>query len=126
MRQRYQDCQPYLTKDGSTIRELIHPNLQPGCRQSLAEASVPANSATLLHCHKSSEEIYFITAGAGAMTLGDRKIMVHQGDSILIRPGTPHKIENTGDSTLKILCCCTPPYAHHDTEIMIQEPEFYK
>ena len=36
----YQDIIPYTTKDGSSVRELMHPDLYPGIRQSLAEATV--------------------------------------------------------------------------------------
>ena len=118
MRQRYDDCIPYETKDGSIIRELIHPDKQAGCRQSLAEAIVLPQKSTLLHCHESSEEIYFISSGTGTMTLGNEKKKVKSGDSILIPPGTNHKIENTGNDMLKILCCCTPPYSHQDTVII--------
>lgn len=43
--------QPYLTKDGSLIRELIHPEIHRNQNQSLAEALVPAGVITLLHRH---------------------------------------------------------------------------
>jgi mannose-6-phosphate isomerase-like protein (cupin superfamily) len=118
MLQTYESCTTYETKDGSIIRELIHPDKQAGCRQSLAEAIVLPQKSTLLHCHESSEEIYFISSGTGRMTLGNEQVKVKDGDSILILPGTPHKIKNTGDDMLKILCCCTPPYSHQDTKII--------
>ena len=118
MWQQYDDCLPYETLDGSIIRELIHPDKQDGCNQSLAEAIVLPQQSTLLHCHKSSEEIYFISTGTGLMTLGTEQRKIKSGDSVLIRPGTPHKIENTGSEILKILCCCAPPYSHQDTQII--------
>jgi mannose-6-phosphate isomerase-like protein (cupin superfamily) len=40
------------------------------------------------------------------------------GDTVLIPPGTPHRIENTGTGELKILCACAPAYAHGDTELL--------
>lgn len=32
--------------------------------------------------------------------------------------GTPHRIENAGDEPLRILCACSPAYAHRDTELL--------
>ncbi|XRO77730.1 cupin domain-containing protein [Methanocaldococcus sp. 10A] len=118
IKSEYDKIKPYVTKDGSIIRELIHPNAHGNVKQSLAEAIVPVGSKTLLHKHHKSEEIYYILEGKGLMTLGDEKFEVKKGDAIIIPPKTPHKIENIGDVPLKILCCSFPPYSHEDTELM--------
>ena len=36
----------------------------------------------------------------------------------MIAPGTAHKLWNTGDDPLVLLCCCSPPYADADTELL--------
>jgi len=118
----YGNIQPYTTKDGSLIRELMHPNLHGNSRQSLAEALIPPGSATLLHRHGISEEIYHITQGNGFMTLGDETFPVTTGDTICILPETPHQIQNTGKTPLKLLCCSAPPYSHDDTELLESPP----
>ncbi len=118
MKTRYNDIPPYRTKDGSLIRELLHPDHHGIANQSLAEATVPPKGSTRLHRHLRSEEIYHITSGEGWMQLGDSVFSVRAGDSICIPPQTPHKIRNSGHSPLVILCCCAPPYSHTDTEIM--------
>ncbi|MDR0775141.1 MAG: cupin domain-containing protein [Azonexus sp.] len=107
-----------ITKDGSEIRELLHPDRDALRHQSLAEAVVLPGVSTLLHRHQRSEEIYHITRGQGLMTLGESRFPVGVGDSVAILPGTPHCIENTGAEPLHILCCCAPPYAHDDTELL--------
>lgn len=109
---------PYLTKDGSEIRELLHPDHHAVRHQSLAEAVVPPGATTLLHRHRASEEIYHVTRGRGEMRLGDERFPIGPGDSVLIAPGTPHCVANTGDEALHLLCCCAPPYAHDDTELL--------
>lgn len=114
----YHRIKPYLTRDGSEIRELMHPLQQGNQNQSLAEAIVNPGQVTLLHRHHRSEEIYFITQGKGMMQLGDKRFEVCQGDCICIAPGNAHCIENTGHEDLKILCCCSPPYSHEDTELL--------
>lgn len=118
-RTRYQEIEPYVTKDGSVVRELMHPDLHPNRAQSLAEATVFAGNCTLLHRHRRTEEIYYVTAGKGRMTLGERQFEILAGDCVCINPGVAHCVENTGAQPLVILCACTPPYAHTDTELLI-------
>jgi mannose-6-phosphate isomerase-like protein (cupin superfamily) len=114
----YDDIKSYVTKDGSIIRELMHPRVHGTLKMSLAEATVPEGSATALHVHRDSEEIYHITQGTGKMTLGDRVFSVTKGDTVRISPGFPHHIENTGQSDLIFLCCCCPAYSHEDSELL--------
>jgi mannose-6-phosphate isomerase-like protein (cupin superfamily) len=108
----------FTTKDGSIIRELMHPSVHGNQNQSLAEAVVPVGTTTQLHRHLKSEEIYHIAAGEGRMTLGQEAFTVRTGDTICIPPGTPHNIANTGGADLRILCCCAPAYSHDDTELL--------
>ena len=118
MRQPYSTVPPYITKDGSEIRELMHPSVQGNKLQSLAEATVPVGTKTILHKHKVTEELYHITQGRGLMTLGDESFEASTGDTVCIPPGTAHCIENLGDEPLVLLCCCSPAYAHEDTELV--------
>ena len=96
----------------------MHPSTHGNHGQSLAEAIVAPAAATRLHRHSLSEELYHITAGRGRMTLGGDSFDVEMGDTLCIPPGTPHCITNTGTEPLRILCCCAPPYAHDDTELL--------
>lgn len=114
----YADIKNFVTKDGSRIRELMHPSHHNVNNQSFAEATIEPNTETQLHKHCLSEEIYHITQGEGLMTLDSRMFSVIRGDTICIRPGTAHKIKNTGKTKLKIICCCSPAYSHKDTSIL--------
>jgi mannose-6-phosphate isomerase-like protein (cupin superfamily) len=116
----YRDIPPYETRDGSQIRELMHPSLHAAQNQSLAEARVFPGQKTVLHRHHLSEEFYHVTAGSGVMTLGDEQFRVEAGDTVCIPSGTPHCIENDGNTDLTILCCCSPAYSHDDTELLAQ------
>lgn len=118
MHTTYNSIPPYVTKDGSEIRELMHPSTHGNRNQSFAEATVLPGARTALHRHQLTEEIYHITGGAGMMTLGGERFAVAAGDTVCIAPGTPHCIENTGKIPLKILCACAPAYAHDDTELI--------
>ena len=118
MLSHYQKQQPFRTKDGSEIRELMHPSVHGNQNQSLAEARIESGMTTALHRHRHSEEIYHVTAGDGLMTLGEKQFVIAPGDSIAIAPGTPHRVQNSGNEALLILCCCSPPYSHADTELL--------
>lgn len=118
MKTRLAEVPAYVTKDGSEIRELMHPAVQGNRAQSLARATVPSGTRTLLHRHRITEEIYHVTGGAGMMTLGDRIFGVAPGDTILIAPMTAHCIEAVGAMPLTLLCCCSPAYSHDDTELV--------
>jgi len=118
MQTRYAEIPASVTKDGSEIRELMHPAQHGNRCQSLAEATVAPGCRTLLHRHAQTEELYHVTAGSGIMTLGESSFTIDVGDTVLIPPGTLHRIEATGAKPLRILCCCSPPYSHEDTELL--------
>ncbi|NJB68892.1 mannose-6-phosphate isomerase-like protein (cupin superfamily) [Desulfobaculum xiamenense] len=118
MRTRYSDIESYVTKDGSIIRELMHPQVHGNAKQSLAEATVPPGATTMAHVHHRTEELYHVVSGRGRMFLGDDAFEVRPGDTVCIAPGTRHSIVNVGDDDLRVLCCCSPAYAHDDTELV--------
>ncbi|HEV2319003.1 MAG TPA: cupin domain-containing protein [Verrucomicrobiae bacterium] len=111
------EVQPFITKDGSEIRELLAHRNSAIRNQSLAEARLPAGGATQEHYHLRTEEIYYITNGTGRIRIGGELRDVKRGDAIAILPGQKHKLWNTGTGTLHLLCCCAPAYEHDDTVI---------
>jgi mannose-6-phosphate isomerase-like protein (cupin superfamily) len=108
---------PFVTKDGSEIRELLAHRNSAIRRQSLAEARLAPGAATQEHYHIQTEEIYYITHGAGRIRIDGEIRAVSVGDAIAILPGQKHKLWNTGPDILRLLCCCAPPYEHEDTVI---------
>ena len=118
MQIHYQDVPAYTTKDGSIIRELMHPSQQGNKHQSLAEATIPAGSKTALHLHRSAEEIYHVMQGEAQMTLGIKVFTIKPGDTILIPALTAHCVDNQSNEDVIILCACSPAYQHADTELL--------
>ena len=104
---------PFTTKDGSTIRSILDRTNAPVQNQSLAEATVPVGRPTERHYHKLSEEFYFILDGSGTMEIDGEFRDMAPGDAIVIPPGAWHAI--SARETLRLLCCCAPPYSHDDT-----------
>ncbi len=120
MRQPYASVTPYVTKDGSEIRELMHPTVQGNKNQRPCQATIPVGGKTPRHKHLITEELYHITQGHRLMHLGDQNFEVFVGGDypICIKPGTEHCIENIGTEALVLLCSCSSPYAHGDTVLV--------
>lgn len=86
----YNKIVAYTTKDGSKIRELLHPSIHANSNQSLAKATMASGMRTHLHKHLQTEEIYHILVGQGLMTLGQEQFAISTGDTVCISPGTVH------------------------------------
>lgn len=118
---RHADLRPYVTADGSTIREWAGPGYSPARGLSLAEATVAPGADTVAHYHRDSEELYLVTAGQGRLRVGDEERDIRPGDCAVIPAGTVHKLWNTGPDDLVVVCCCSPAYSHEDT-VLVEEP----
>ncbi len=55
------------------------------------------------------EECYVILRGRGVMTLNGEQREVSAGTFVHLPPWCEHGIENTGDETLEVLICTSPP-----------------
>jgi mannose-6-phosphate isomerase-like protein (cupin superfamily) len=115
-----QKAPAFITKDGSEIRELLAYRNSAIRKQSLAEARLSVGGSTQEHYHPQAEEIYYITHGTGRVRIEAEVRDVAVGDAIPILPGQKHKLWNTGNETLRLLCCCVPAYENSDT--IITEP----
>jgi mannose-6-phosphate isomerase-like protein (cupin superfamily) len=109
------DLTSFMTADGSRIRELVGPAWTTAKNQSLAEATLDPGGETAEHYHPRAEELYYFVAGAGRMRLDEDEAPVAAGDCVVIPPGTPHKLWNSGSTPLVLLCCCAPAYSDDDT-----------
>jgi mannose-6-phosphate isomerase-like protein (cupin superfamily) len=111
----YSELEPFVTLDGSEIREWAGRVSAPAQNQSLAEAIIPLDGATIEHYHRLSEELYLVIAGEGRLIIDGEERFVREGDCALIPPGARHKLFNTGPAPLRILCACSPGYSDEDT-----------
>ena len=117
-RVRLEQREPFITADGSSIRELVGIPSGNSDQQSIAEATVPPGGETVEHYHRTTEEVYLFTRGQGRMRLGDEEAEVRAGDTVVIPPGVRHKLWNAGPEPLVLLCCCAPPYRDEDTVLV--------
>ncbi len=111
-------AEPFITKDGSEVRELLHPKNSRVQKLSIAEARVKPGAATKEHFHRTSEEVYYILSGQGVVHIDGEQARIKAGDVVLIPPMAKHYVENDGEEELVILCASSPPYSHEDTELV--------
>jgi mannose-6-phosphate isomerase-like protein (cupin superfamily) len=111
----YAQIEPFITLDGSEIREWAGRVSAPAENQSLAEASIPVGGATTEHYHRLTEELYLVTSGAGRLVVDGEERIIREGDCALIPPGARHKLFNVAEQPLRVLCACAPPYSDADT-----------
>ncbi|HEX3451731.1 MAG TPA: cupin domain-containing protein [Solirubrobacteraceae bacterium] len=111
----YSQIESFTTLDGSQIREWAGRVSLPAHNQSLAEATIPVGGATTEHYHRSTEELYLVSAGSGRLVIDGEERELVEGDCALIAPGARHKLFNTGAVPLRVICACAPAYADEDT-----------
>ena len=111
------DAEEYTTLDGSRILELIRPEREGSRNLSLARAVIESGCSTLRHRHVKTEEVYYVLSGQGMLEIGGEVEEVGPGDARLIVPGDAHRVTATGIEPLVILCACSPPYEHNDTQV---------
>jgi mannose-6-phosphate isomerase-like protein (cupin superfamily) len=108
------DVEAFVAPDGAIIRELAASRNSSARNQSLAEAIVAPGEAITEHYHLRTEELYYILAGEGIMTIEGEQRTVGPGDTVVIPPRTRHKIANAADAPLVLLACCAPEWSAED------------
>ena len=108
---RVQDGVPvrYPGCDGLGVR-VVHPvnPKAPAQNLGLVMFYVPPHVVLEPGSHH-TEECYVILRGRGTMTLAGEKVEVEAGTFIHLPPWCEHGVENTGDETMEILICTSPP-----------------
>lgn len=102
------------TPHKSEIRPLIDRTTSPIVNCSLAEEILPVGAAVDRHFHRQTEEIYYLFAGTGEMTIGEETREVKAGDAIFIPRESVHTLKNTGTEPIKLLLVCGPAHDFKD------------
>ena len=100
---KYPDC------DGLGIR-IVHPANPnaPAENLGLVIFYIPPHVLLEPGSHY-TEECYVILKGEGTMTLAGEEVAVKAGMFIHLPPWFEHGIENTGNETMEVLICTSPP-----------------
>lgn len=118
MYRRLNDCEEFIAGDGSTLREILHPDkADVQIRYSLAHARVAVGQRTKAHILKSSE-VYYVIAGQGLMHVDDQRFEVGPDCAVCIPPNSVQYIENTGECEIVFLCIVDPAWRRQDERVL--------
>lgn len=81
----------------------------PGAHMSMVVSEVAPGAGIPIHLHRNEDELIFIHAGSGLVTLGDRKIPSSSGAVLYAPKGVWHGIQNTGSEVIKWCAVWSPP-----------------
>jgi mannose-6-phosphate isomerase-like protein (cupin superfamily) len=98
----------YFAAEGCWISEWW--NTSEDAAVSIARARVEPGVTTHWHKLRDITERYVILEGEGRAEIGDQLRGVKAGDVVLIPPGTPQRIANTGATDLIFLAVCAPRF----------------
>jgi mannose-6-phosphate isomerase-like protein (cupin superfamily) len=101
------DQQEYYFQERCYITELLNHAAVPGI--SVARARVAPGVSTVWHTVQATE-LYYLLSGRGLAEVGEVQTPVAPGDLVVIEPGTPQRITNTGTDDLIFLAICTPRF----------------
>ena len=102
------------TRHGSEIRPLVDRTTSAITQCSLAEEVLPPGHTVTPHHHREIEEIYYIVAGRGLMTVGSQQQEVAAGDAVYVPRGHRHTLTNTGTEPIRLLLVCGPAFYYED------------
>ncbi len=85
--------------DDQHIQDAFLIRLEPGASTS----QVPSTHS------RPGKEFLYILSGQLNLVINDRKIILFPGDSISIKSGEPHHLENNGTSLMEVISVSAPP-----------------
>ena len=74
---------------------------------------VPPGKCENRHFHRVARQLFFILEGTATMELEHETVRLAANQSIVVAPGTPHRLRNESSADLRFLVISVPP-SHRD------------
>ena len=87
------DNETYILKDNTSLNNFV-----------ISSTTLHSGKSTKGHNHDGKEEVYLIISGTGKMDLDEKTIPIEGGEMVLIEDGVFHRVHNTGDIDLYMVC----------------------
>ena len=94
-----------LTETNAYYRKVLF----TGVRSQLVVMSIPPGESIGAEIHAHVEQTIVVLKGSGQAVLDGQKTNVNDGDVIVLTPGTPHNLVNTGRVPLQVFTTYAPP-----------------
>jgi quercetin dioxygenase-like cupin family protein len=79
-------------------------DLAPGCEQSFGLVHILPGQVNPEHWHTAAEEIVFMLQGACDVRVGDRRLTITPGQTLVIPQGVKHEVSNSGWEPVVYVC----------------------
>ena len=94
-----------LTETNTNYRKVLF----TGAGSQLVVMSIPPGESIGAETHAHVEQTIIVLKGSGQAVLDGQKTNVNDGDVIVVTPGTPHNLVNTGRVPLQVFTTYAPP-----------------
>lgn len=102
----------YLSVAGDPLTILLDGN-DTGNAYTLMEAILPPGGGPPPHVHEREDEGFLVMDGEVTFYVGDKTILLKQGEFLLAPRGIPHHFVNTGNSEAILVETATPSGIEH-------------
>jgi mannose-6-phosphate isomerase-like protein (cupin superfamily) len=75
---------------------------------TVTEVEIEPGVADAWHRHRRAEHALVVFEGRGVVTVGEETETLEPLKGIRVEDGRPHRVENTGRTTLRYLVCSSP------------------
>jgi quercetin dioxygenase-like cupin family protein len=93
---------------GIRRRQIVAPGDFGSAAFTVTEVEMEAGAADAWHRHPRAEHALVVFEGRGMVTVGDETETLEPLKGIRIEEGRPHRVENTGRTTLRYYVCASP------------------
>ena len=94
--------------EGIRRRRLVGPGDFGSAAFTVTEVEIEPGTADAWHRHPRAEHALVVFEGRGVVTVGDETETLEPLKGIRVEEGRPHRVENTGRTTLRYLVCSSP------------------
>ncbi|MFN2642398.1 MAG: cupin domain-containing protein [Actinomycetota bacterium] len=89
---------------------------------TLIENHIPPKQGSAFHLHNRENEMWYIAEGHFRFRIGEELHDAPQGTFVFVPLGTPHCLQNIGDSTGRVLVMFTPAGMERFFDLIAQLP----
>jgi len=93
-----------VSYDWGAVKWVANNDLAPGCEQSFGLVHVLPGKTNPEHWHTAAEEIVFMLQGECDVRLGDRRMKIVPGQTLIIPQGIRHEVGNSGCEPVVYVC----------------------
>jgi mannose-6-phosphate isomerase-like protein (cupin superfamily) len=96
-------------RQAADLNDAFRRVLFTGARSQVSLMTIQPGATIGVEAHPHVEQLVLVASGSGKAVVGHTEWPLAEGDVVVITPGTPHDVQNTGIEPLRIVTVDTPP-----------------